>query len=181
VAYVGRTTTCKARPEANSSCAGAHPIQRLDGIPASSDYLQPIAKRGQSLPRCATAAVMTHRCPKHWLQLKTLLQNVHPAVWRRVRVVDILSIAALHHLIQVLMGWEDKCRLWPSVTNGCFRDRLACALVPAKGRLRPLAGFPTNDRVGWLSAGPLPSRDTLKSEVPPPARSGHRQADTSKN
>jgi hypothetical protein len=124
-----------ARHDPKPTVAALAPIQRLDGIPASSDYLQPITKRGQSLPRCATVAFMIHRCPKHWLQLKTLLQNVHPAVWRRVRVVVILSIAALHHVIQVLMGWEDKCRLWPSVTNGCFRDRLACALVPAKGRL----------------------------------------------
>jgi Plasmid pRiA4b ORF-3-like protein len=43
----------------------------------------------------------------HWLQLKTLLRDVHPAVWRRVRLSDSLSIAELHQVIQVLMGWED--------------------------------------------------------------------------
>jgi hypothetical protein len=41
------------------------------------------------------------------LQLKTLLRNVHPAVWRRVRLSDALSIADLHRVIQLLMGWDD--------------------------------------------------------------------------
>jgi hypothetical protein len=50
---------------------------------------------------------MTDRQPIHWLQLKTLLRDVHPAVWRRFRLVDSLSIADLHQVIQVLMGWED--------------------------------------------------------------------------
>jgi hypothetical protein len=50
---------------------------------------------------------MTDQRPAHWLQLKTLLRDVHPAVWRRVRLVDSLSVADLHQVIQVLMGWED--------------------------------------------------------------------------
>ena len=50
---------------------------------------------------------MTGQHATHWLQLKTLLRDVHPAVWRRVRLVDSLSIADLHHVIQALMGWED--------------------------------------------------------------------------
>ncbi len=36
-----------------------------------------------------------------------MLRDVHPAVWRWVRVVDRLSIADLHHVIQVLMALED--------------------------------------------------------------------------
>ena len=51
--------------------------------------------------------VMTDQRPTRWLQLKTLLREVHPAVWRRVGLADSLSIADLHHVIQVLMGWED--------------------------------------------------------------------------
>jgi hypothetical protein len=51
--------------------------------------------------------MMTDQHLTHWLQLKTLLRDVHPAVWRRVRLVDGLSIADLHYVIQVLMGWED--------------------------------------------------------------------------
>ena len=41
------------------------------------------------------------------LQLKMLLRDVHPAVWRRVRLADELSIAELHRVIQILMGWDD--------------------------------------------------------------------------
>src|SRR3954447_19830432 len=41
------------------------------------------------------------------LQLKVLLRNVHPAVWRRVTLSDALSIADLHQVIQLLLGWND--------------------------------------------------------------------------
>jgi hypothetical protein len=41
------------------------------------------------------------------LQLKVLLRDVHPAVWRRVRLPDSLTIAGLHRVIQILMGWDD--------------------------------------------------------------------------
>ena len=50
---------------------------------------------------------MTKQYPTHWLQLKFLLRDVHPAVWRRARLVDSLSIADLHRAIQVHMGWDD--------------------------------------------------------------------------
>ena len=40
------------------------------------------------------------------LQLKVLLRYVHPAVWRRVTLSDALSIADLHQVIQLLMGWD---------------------------------------------------------------------------
>jgi hypothetical protein len=46
--------------------------------------------------------------PPQTLHLKVQLRDVHPAVWRRVRVVDCLSIADLHRAIQVLMGWNDE-------------------------------------------------------------------------
>jgi len=41
------------------------------------------------------------------LQLKVQLRDVHPAVWRRFTFGDHLSIADLHRVIQLLMGWED--------------------------------------------------------------------------
>ncbi len=49
---------------------------------------------------------MTDQRPR-LLQLKMLLRDVHPAVWRRVRLADSLSIADLHQVIQLLMGWDD--------------------------------------------------------------------------
>jgi hypothetical protein len=39
--------------------------------------------------------------------LKLLLRDVRPAVWRRVKLADRLSIADLHRAIQLLMGWDD--------------------------------------------------------------------------
>jgi Plasmid pRiA4b ORF-3-like protein len=45
--------------------------------------------------------------PAQRLQLKVLLRDVHPAVWRRIKVPDSLSIAELHTVIQLLMGWDD--------------------------------------------------------------------------
>src|SRR5258708_36642224 len=50
---------------------------------------------------------MTTEQPVPLLQLKILLRDVHPAVWRRVKMADSLSIADLHQVIQLLMGWDD--------------------------------------------------------------------------
>jgi hypothetical protein len=51
--------------------------------------------------------VVTEQRPPLLLQLKLLLRAVHPAVWRRVRLVDSLSIAELHRAVQLLIGWDD--------------------------------------------------------------------------
>jgi hypothetical protein len=50
---------------------------------------------------------MTPGDPAPQLQLKVLLRDVHPAVWRRVRLPASLTIASLHRVIQILMGWDD--------------------------------------------------------------------------
>ncbi len=52
-------------------------------------------------------AVIEHRPPR-LLQFKARLRGVHPAVWRRFTLGDNLSIADLHRVIQLLMGWEDE-------------------------------------------------------------------------
>ncbi len=51
--------------------------------------------------------VVIEQRPPLLLLLKLLLRDVHPAVWRRVRLVDSLSIADLHRAVQLLMGWDD--------------------------------------------------------------------------
>jgi hypothetical protein len=45
--------------------------------------------------------------PPLLLRLKLLLRDVQPALWRRVPLADSLSIADLHRVIKLLMGWED--------------------------------------------------------------------------
>lgn len=40
-------------------------------------------------------------------QLNIVLREVEPTVWQRVLVRSGTSIALLHHVVQVAMGWED--------------------------------------------------------------------------
>ena len=40
-------------------------------------------------------------------QLRIHLRCVSPPIWRRVRVAADTTIAALHEVIQAVMGWED--------------------------------------------------------------------------
>jgi hypothetical protein len=51
--------------------------------------------------------VVIEQRPPLLLRLKFQLRDVHPAVWRRVMLADSLSIADLHRVIQLLMGWDD--------------------------------------------------------------------------
>ncbi|MEX2304096.1 MAG: plasmid pRiA4b ORF-3 family protein [Bryobacterales bacterium] len=41
-------------------------------------------------------------------QLKITLQEIRPAVWRRVQVPGTLSLAGLHYVIQIAFGWTDS-------------------------------------------------------------------------
>jgi hypothetical protein len=40
-------------------------------------------------------------------QLKVTLQDIHPPIWRRIRVWDDATLAQLHKVLQIAMGWED--------------------------------------------------------------------------
>lgn len=44
-------------------------------------------------------------------QLRIALPYIEPAIWRRLEVSGEVTFRALHHAIQVAMGWED-CHLW---------------------------------------------------------------------
>lgn len=43
-------------------------------------------------------------------QLKVVLQEIQPPIWRRVQVWEDVTLAQLHHILQIVMGWED-CHL----------------------------------------------------------------------
>lgn len=45
--------------------------------------------------------------PPRWLQLRVTLREVVPPVWRRLVVPDTLTLARLHRILQVAMGWQD--------------------------------------------------------------------------
>lgn len=40
-------------------------------------------------------------------QLHVLLLKISPAIWRRVLVPSDQSLADLHHILQIMMGWDD--------------------------------------------------------------------------
>jgi hypothetical protein len=40
-------------------------------------------------------------------QLKVTLQDIQPAVWRRVQVWEDATLAQLHDVLQVVMNWQD--------------------------------------------------------------------------
>lgn len=42
------------------------------------------------------------------LQLKVTLKNVKPAIWRRVLVSEATTLAELHMIVQVVMGWQNS-------------------------------------------------------------------------
>lgn len=52
-------------------------------------------------------------------QLKVSLVGAKPAIWRRVNVQSKLTLAQLHEVLQVVMGWED-CHLHSFTAQGHF-------------------------------------------------------------
>jgi hypothetical protein len=40
-------------------------------------------------------------------QLRVTLRHISPLVWRRLQVTSETTIAQLHHILQIAMGWED--------------------------------------------------------------------------
>ena len=43
-------------------------------------------------------------------QLKVTLRDIHPPIWRRIQVWEDTTLAQLHRILQIAMGWED-CHL----------------------------------------------------------------------
>jgi Plasmid pRiA4b ORF-3-like protein len=40
-------------------------------------------------------------------QFKVTLRNIHPPIWRRIQVWEDATLAQLHRVLQMAMGWED--------------------------------------------------------------------------
>ena len=59
-------------------------------------------------------------------QLKISLVGAEPAIWRRVNVQSKLTLAQVHEVLQVVMGWED-CHLHVFIAQGqMFSDPDLC-------------------------------------------------------
>jgi hypothetical protein len=40
-------------------------------------------------------------------QLKATLRDIDPLIWRRIQVWEDTTLGQLHHILQIVMGWED--------------------------------------------------------------------------
>ncbi len=76
--------------------------------------LQALQARLQDIVRIQTpgalARVMPAAAPElaPIYQLKITLRYIRPPIWRRVQVPSDITLAKLHRLIQVVMGWTDS-------------------------------------------------------------------------
>jgi hypothetical protein len=50
-------------------------------------------------------------------QFKVTLRNIHPPIWRRIQVWEDATLAQLHRVLQIVMGWED-CHLYEFRISG---------------------------------------------------------------
>ncbi|HEY5162818.1 MAG TPA: plasmid pRiA4b ORF-3 family protein [Terriglobales bacterium] len=46
--------------------------------------------------------------PSCYYQLRVSLRYLKPEIWRRLLVSDIATLAQLHHLLQIVMGWTNS-------------------------------------------------------------------------
>ena len=67
---------------------------------------------------------MSSRTASPIYQLKVTLKRIRPPIWRRVQVPGDIGLAALHGVIQTVMGWYD-CHLHAFTIDGelFYQDR----------------------------------------------------------
>ena len=51
---------------------------------------------------------MSESTPPVTYQLKIVLVGISPMIWRRIKVSSDLTIADLHYIIQIVMGWKEE-------------------------------------------------------------------------
>ena len=54
--------------------------------------------------------VMAGKKNRALYQLKVILRDIHPPVWRRIQVWEDTTLAQLYRILQIVVGWED-CHL----------------------------------------------------------------------
>ena len=61
---------------------------------------------------------MTDRRRSYVLQVQ--LQDIRPAIWRRIHVADTTTLMQLHTIVQAAMGWEDRHAWAFDIAGQCF-------------------------------------------------------------
>ncbi|MDQ2791291.1 MAG: hypothetical protein DLM60_16385 [Pseudonocardiales bacterium] len=86
--------------------------------------------------------------------LKVSLRYMKPPVWRRLQVPSQTSLAELHHIIQVAMGWHD-CHLHQFEVNGVHYADTEHLLEDTTDEARPtLARMQPGEQIAyWYDFG----------------------------
>jgi len=86
--------------------------------------------------------------------IKVSLRYMKPSVWRRLQVASQTSLAELHHIIQVAIGWHD-CHLHQFEVNGVHYADVEHLLEDTTDEAhRTLARIPVGDRIAyWYDFG----------------------------
>jgi Plasmid pRiA4b ORF-3-like protein len=50
---------------------------------------------------------MTGKKKRALCQLKVTLRDIHPPIWRRIQLWEDATLAQLHRILQIVVGWED--------------------------------------------------------------------------
>jgi len=115
-------------------------------------------------------------------QLRIILKDIRPPIWRRVLISGDTSLRKLHKAIQILMDWEDYHLhsftvggtrygipdpegLWDTGEKDDRRFRLAEVVPAAESRMRYIYDFGDNWEMDILVEKILPPDDDFKSPV----------------
>jgi site-specific recombinase XerD len=84
----------------------------IAGVSVSPDII-----RHGAAANIASNGSMKESKPIVIYQLKIFILDIHPIIWRRIRVSSNSTIADLHYIVQIAMGWTDS-HLHRFIING---------------------------------------------------------------
>jgi len=67
-----------------------------------------VERRRPTAKRPAAGSAATTAPARRLVQLRVELRHLKPAIWRRLLVPDTITLARLHRVLQIAMGWTDS-------------------------------------------------------------------------